>query len=277
MAFRVSFVLVTAFFLTMNVLLWRSEMRPDGEPGSEIPVEVVARRLLTSPDNSNLEIFRNGRRAGFARWSANIGENLATGRKMRASQVLEGEVQNLDSYTLDCDGEFHDMTLTNRTRFYLGAEFDTNMNWKTFAIRLIKRPATWEVRADAELETLTFTLSAGDGREPLEKELKFEEFKDPAKLLGDMGVPFAGQVLAGFKTRLEAQTGGLNVERAASRVRMQANNDHLQFHGARARVYRLSVRLFEDREIVAVVSRVGEILKVSLPFEITLINEELTR
>ncbi len=276
MAQRVSFFLVTAFFVTMNALLWRSEFRTDGEPGSEVPTEVVAERLLTSPDNSHLEIFHSGKRTGFARWSANIGEDLATGRRMVSDQ-LEGQILKLDSYTLDCDGEFQVDSFTNRFRFYLGAEFDTNMNWTTFAVRVIKRPQSWEIRADVETETLTVTHAVADGSPAFIQEIAFDELLEPGKLFRRMGVPFAGQLLEGLAGRFAPGGRVKEVKDMASGIRLQANNDHLKLRGARARVYRLTIKLTDQHEIVAIVSRVGEIMKVSLPYELTLVNEELVR
>ena len=276
MTHRISFVLIAAFFVTMNVLLWRAEFRADGEPGSEVPVEVVAKRLLTSPDNSHLEIFHSGKRTGFARWSANIGEDLATGRKMVADQ-LEGEIRQLDNYTLDCDGEFQVESFTNRFRFYLSAEFDTNMNWTYFSVRVIQRPRSWEIRADSEVETLTVTHAVADGSPSFEQEFAFDELLDPGKLFQRMGVPFAGQLLQGMAGRLSPGGQPSDVKGVASGIRWRAHNDHLKLHGAKARVYRLGIQLTREHEIVAVVSRVGEIMRVSLPYEITLINQELVR
>jgi len=276
MTHRILFVLTAAFFVTMNVLLWRSEFRADGEPGSEVPVEVVARRLLTSPDNSHLEIFHSGKRTGFARWSANIGEDLATGRKMVSDQLI-GEIRKLDSYTLDCDGEFQIGSFTNRYRFYLGAEFDTNMNWNYVSVRVIKRPQSWEVRADAETETLTVTHAVADGSPAFEQEFSFDELLEPGKLFQRMGLPLAGQALEGIAGRFAPGRRGGDVRDVASGIQWRAHNDHLKLHGARARVYRLGVKLTQDHEVVAVVSRVGEIMKVSLPYEINLVNQELVR
>ena len=52
MRFRITFLIVTAFFVTMNVLLWRSEYGARGHQGSPLPSELVWEKVLTSPDNS---------------------------------------------------------------------------------------------------------------------------------------------------------------------------------------------------------------------------------
>ena len=151
---RVLFVLVTAFFVTMNVLLWRLEFRGENKLGSSVPGDIVLRRILTAPDNSNMEIRLRGKRVGFARWSANIGEDTATGRRMSVDQHLDGMIARLNRFTLDCDGQVYVQSMTNRYRFYFGAEFDTNANWTRFTIRVTRRPYIWEIRADADAETL---------------------------------------------------------------------------------------------------------------------------
>ncbi len=272
---RVLFVLVTAFFVTMNVLLWRSEFRGENELGSGVPGEVVLQRMLTAPDNSNLEIRHRGKRIGFARWSANVGEEIATGRRMEIGEErLEGRINQLSMFTLDCDGEVFAGSLTNRYRFYVGAEFDTNSNWARFTVRVSQRPFNWGIRANAEEQIIVMSYTGANGI-PFEQKFKFSEFEDPEKMFRAMGLPFAGQLLSGALAGMKLESKNVNYRQLASTIAWKANNDHLKFHGARARVYRLTFTFFERHEIVVVVSRVGEIFKVTMPFDITLVNEEL--
>ena len=49
MRFRIYFLIVTAFFVTMNVLLWRSEYGARSYQGSSLPSELVWEKVLTSP------------------------------------------------------------------------------------------------------------------------------------------------------------------------------------------------------------------------------------
>jgi hypothetical protein len=46
---------------------------------------------------------------------------------------------------------------------------------------------------------------------------------------------------------------------------------------ARVRVYRLKLRLFDGYEASVIVSPIGEILRVDLPDEISLIHEDLVQ
>lgn len=318
---RVLFVLVTAFFVTMNALLWRAEFRGENELGSGVPTDVVLHRILTAPDNSNLEIRRNGKRVGFARWSANIGEDMATGRRLEVDQnQLEGKIDQLSHFTLDCDGEVTvgnpvrhivqpgekldriclkygvssaEALLANpgvnastmkpgtplripakRFRFYIGAEFDTNSNWARFTLRVSKRPLSWEIRANADEEIIALGYTGADGN-LFEQKITFAELENPEVMFSRMGLPLAGQLLSGALAGMNLERRSADYRELASSVSWQANNDHLQFRGARARVYRLTFNVLEQHKIVVVVSRVGEIFRVTLPFEITLVNDEL--
>ena len=75
MRYRFYLLLVTAFFLTMNVLLWRSEFGSRGHLGAPVPADFVWEKVLTSPDHSSLEIRHHGVKIGRAQWAASIGED----------------------------------------------------------------------------------------------------------------------------------------------------------------------------------------------------------
>ena len=53
---RLFFLGVTVFWLTMNVLLWRAQVAGHSPFGSALPAEAVWDKILTAPDNSNLDI-----------------------------------------------------------------------------------------------------------------------------------------------------------------------------------------------------------------------------
>ena len=46
MRFRIIFLIVTAFFVTMNVMLWRSEYGARGQFGAPVPAELVWEKVL---------------------------------------------------------------------------------------------------------------------------------------------------------------------------------------------------------------------------------------
>src|SRR6185295_17083119 len=104
MRYRVYLLLVTAFFITMNVLLWRSEFGGRGHLGAPIPAELVWEKVLTSPDNSFLEIRHHGVKIGRAQWAASIGEEVATGKVIPDELPPEGMVKTLTGYSINFDG-----------------------------------------------------------------------------------------------------------------------------------------------------------------------------
>ena len=50
---RVTFLSIAAFWVAMNLLLWRSEYGSRGS-GIPVPVDLVWRKNLTAPDTSSL-------------------------------------------------------------------------------------------------------------------------------------------------------------------------------------------------------------------------------
>ena len=52
----------------------------------------------------------------------------------------------------------------------------------------------------------------------------------------------------------------------------EARQDSLKFGHSRIRVYRLSARLLDRYPLVILVSRTGEILRMELPNDLTLVN-----
>ena len=55
MARKLSFALITLFWITMNALLWRAEFAGK-EVGAEVPVSLIWQKILTSPDDSGLAV-----------------------------------------------------------------------------------------------------------------------------------------------------------------------------------------------------------------------------
>ena len=263
---RVVFVLIAGFWLTMNLLLWRSEFGQTGHPGSLVPVGMVWQKILTAPDDSSLEILQDGKRVGRCRWQANVGEEIAAGKVAPDEFELEGMVRQLAGYTIDLEGTLLFEELEKRLRFNLHAIFSANHNWQEFTVRGGVRPMSWELRSVASKETVTLKVDDENGK--WDRAYRFEELRDPQTVLRDFGVPaFLG--LLGGQMKLpnaSALSLGLNWE---------ARNDWLKIGRSAARVYRLEARLLDRYRAVVFVSRVGEILQVELPDNIVLVNEAL--
>jgi hypothetical protein len=139
MRFRITFLIVTAFFVTMNVLLWRSEYGTRSRQGSPLPSELVWEKVLTSPDNSFLEIRHRGVKIGRAHWAATVGEAAATGKVMD-DMPPEGMVKTLTGYTIDFDGTIS-LDDLSRLRFNCHLELNTNRTGRSSASRSSSNPS----------------------------------------------------------------------------------------------------------------------------------------
>jgi len=268
---RLFFPLVTLFWVTMNVLLWRAEMGKTREAGSPVPTPLVWDKMLTAPDDSSLQIIQRGRKIGYCRWAPNVGEELATGKTGTEDYQVEGRVKQLTGYTVDVDGNVLLTEPPQRLRFNCHADFDTNRVWRQISLRLTARPNVLEIRADATAQTVAVRLDSQDNG-VWERSFTFAEMAKPEVMLGTFGSPLALSWLAGA-----AKDAGTAVPRQfALGLNWQGRNDWLKIGHAEARVYRLQARLLDKYQAVLVLSRVGEILRLELPNDLVLVNEALS-
>ncbi|MBU6398835.1 MAG: hypothetical protein KGS61_00820 [Verrucomicrobia bacterium] len=264
---RFYFVGITLFWVTMNVLLWRSEFGSGHEIGSAVPAEIVWQKILTAPDNSTMDVFHRGQRIGFCRWAANVGEALAGGKTSPEDYEPEGMVRRLSGYTIDFNGNVALTAITNRLRFELHLGFATNQAWRELTLRTSARPHAWEFRSTAASQSLTVRYT-GDAV-GWEHTFTLAELQQPQRVLEDLGLslPFLFPALPVEPVPGRPLSLGLE---------WQARNDWLQIGHASVRVYRLQARLLDRFQTVVLVSRVGEILRVELPDRITLVNDALS-
>lgn len=264
---RFYFPLVTLFWVVMNVLLWRSEMSNAQDGGSPVPPAAVWERILTAPDESVMVILYRGERVGSCRWLPTVGEELLP-QDVDNEFAPEGRVGRITGYRIDFDGSLIlSEESMRRLRFRWELELAPDRQWRKMRAQLTNRPARWEAEADAATEQLT--LSTGDPPDGWQRTLRFAELKTPGALLRTLGLP-------GELGRWGVLLGGIPLPDPAMldlSVDWRASRDWLRIAHARTRVYRVRARLFEGHEIVVLLSRVGEILKVELPGDIQLLNE----
>jgi hypothetical protein len=267
---RLTFFVITVFWITMNVLLWRSEFRGKNELGNAVPVPVVWQKMLTAPDDSRMEVKRQGKDIGSFRWSPNVGEELATGKSYSPDMEPEGRVQQLTGYTIDImEGTMEVGENHKRLFFTFNARFSTNHQWLEFNLRFSQRHSSLELRGVAGTEKLTFVWQ--DDGATWEKTLTFAELRDPEKLLQELAGPLPiGMLFGGLASNLTApikQSSGLD-------VKWEARFDWLRIGHSNLRVYRLQSRI-AGYDIVLHISRLGEILRVELPNGIKILNTRL--
>jgi hypothetical protein len=259
-----AFYLVAAFWILMNVLLWRSEFQGAHNLGNSIPVGVVWQKILTAPDDSALEIMRSGKKMGFCRWIPNIGEEVATGKA--STEELEGMVRRLSGYSLNVEGNFLLPENHGRFRFDFKGQFSTNKTWKDLKLKTILRPAEWEIHASSADQTVEIRILDGDS--DWRHTFAIQDLQNPQKLLGDLGMDgFAGMLSSfGFS--------GTNSNRSLG-LQWNAQHDFLKIGHSDVRVYRVQASLLDRYRVVLWISLVGEIMRVELPYQIVLLNDAL--
>lgn len=267
---RMYFPLVTLFWVTMNVLLWRFEMGGAEAGGSPVPVASVWARMLDAPDESSLQVFQRGEKLGFCRWTPNIDEELVPVDSPLIDNELEGRIERVTGYLLDFEGNVLVGDPAVGVRFFCHAEFETNRVWQTGSINLTARGTSLRIEADAKRETVRVTVTMPRG-EPWSQEISMNQLQQPAGLLA----PLAGQLGLGWLAPLSQGLGATDARPIALGIRWKAWRDWLKVGGGRLRVWRLQADFFDEYRMKITLSRVGEILRAELPDEIVLVNEAL--
>ena len=271
---RVTFVLVTAFFITMNVLLWRSEFGGHHQFGGSVPAELVWQKVLTAPDNSFLTIRHRGKKLGLVTWSPSVGQDRS--KLLSEDNPPEGMVEEPTSYGIEVSGHVQ-VDDANRVRFNVDLRLSTNQVWQDLMVRVSLRPSIWEIRALAADQSLRFRMD--DGQERVDKLFTAADLRQPDKLLKELGGPLLPSLLSSIGVSPQQQVGGPTGAAKAGGLTLglhwEGRYDKLMVGGDWMRVMRMRARLFDRFEAVFFVSPVGEILKVELPDQIVLVNDAL--
>src|SRR5438552_13877136 len=142
---RAALILITVFWITMNVLLWRAEYGPQRAAGASVPPELVWQKMLTAPDSSSLSIFHHGAKIGFCHWMTSVGEDLS---KLKGDEAPpEGMIERVTGYRIQFEGNLSLPDVPGRVRFDCNLKLATNQVWEEFSGRLNLRPTVWEVRS----------------------------------------------------------------------------------------------------------------------------------
>ncbi len=267
MRYRLVFILVALFFVTMNVLLWRVEIVGRNHLIGAVPAEVVWDKVLTAPDNSSLTIEHHGVKIGHCTLIPNLGEERATGKVMTEEILPEGMVKKLAGYTLDLDGQLSLDDLT-RLRFNSTLRLATNQTLQEILVLLKIRPDSWELRALPASQTLELKIEE-DGVVS-RKTFQLSRPQHLQQFLQELGLPLPPAALA--MLGLEPDQVQLLSSLGPT---WKARHDWLKFEHSRLRAYHLQTRLLDRYQADVYVSHVGEILRVELPDQIVLKNDAL--
>jgi hypothetical protein len=262
---RIFFVAVSLFFVTMNVFLWRSEYATSALTAS-VPAEVIWEKVMTSPDDSWLEVRHRGVKLGRAHWRSRINEQVSDQKDPFTDMAAEGMVRQVTGYSLDFSGTVMLEELT-RLGFDFGLTLDAERKWQHLSAKIIIKPFTVEAFVSATDQEVRIVTSEDESRKELV--YPFADLRNPEKLLRDLGGPLLPVALGAF--------GPLrgDVSKAGEGLAWEARHDRLVVGRTELRVYRLTARLLGRYQAVLLVSPVGEILRVELPDDLVMVNDAL--
>ena len=263
---RIALIASALFWLTMNYLLWRSEFGRGSRLGSDVPVEVVWRKILTAPDNSSLDIYHHGKKAGYCRWTAGSGRNAPAdpGEELPTPPPAPEPA----GYRLDLEGSLAVGRITNRLQFELDLKLASPGDWQEADLRFASHDGSVAIRTLASEKTVRLRVLSGGER--VEQSFTFADLQNPRALAQAIELPLPFDFFGAPDLVTNAPAGSL----PGLGLAWEARNDWLRIGHASVRVYRLQSTVLDGYSAAVFVSRVGEILRVELPDEWTLVNDE---
>ena len=251
MSARLTFFAIAAFWVTMNVLLWREEFaaRSDATP---VPFDLVWKKILTAPETSSLDIYQGVKPAGYCEFSTSIGRQMA---ELDDDKLPSENLAARAGYQVNLAGNFLPSTLTNHVKFNGRLQFDKACQWRELNLKFSLRQTTVEIHSLAAQKNLHLKIT--DDGAVMERDLTFAELQNPSTLirtlLGDGGDIFP----AGFELPGLASASAPPILWTACRTRVQIGSETVP-------VYRLATGAL-GYTVSADISTIGEILRVELP------------
>jgi hypothetical protein len=261
---RVTFLSIAAFWVAMNMLLWRSEYGSRGS-GIPVPVDLVWRKVLTAPDTSSLTVYQDGQKTGFCQFSTSFEQAMAALDEDKPPP--EGIVARA-GYQIRFDGNVSVGEYTNRFTFNGRIQFSSSRAWRELNLKLSSHGAAVEIHSVAADQTVHLKINS-DGA-VIEREFTFADLQNPNTLLHAFAGDFGGGLLSDLDLPAVPQTPAA----LASSLRWGARHDRLMVGREPVSAYRLETRVL-DHPIVIYVSTLGEILRVELPGGMTAVLDQL--
>jgi len=257
---RITFFVVAAFWVTMNVLLWRAEY---GSHGGEIsvPVDLVWRKILTAPDVSSLTIYQDGRRAGFCQISTSVEQAMAA---LDENAVPPEGLVAPNGYQIHLDGNLTFGAVTNRARFDGRLLFSSVRDWRELNLKVSTREATVEIHSVAAERTVRCKFTSEGAN--FERVLGFADLQDPDALLRALGGGLADEM--GLPVAIPSAPAAV-----AGTVKWEAHRARLIIGHEPVTAYRVETRVL-DHPVVLYISSLGEILRMELPGGLTAAPDE---
>jgi len=263
---RVTFLVITAFWVTMNVLLWRAEYGPHGGEIS-VPVDLVWRKILTAPDVSALTIYQNGRRAGFCQFSTSVEQAMAA---LDENTVPPEGLSAQSGYQIHFNGNLTFGAITNRVRFDGRVQFSSARAWRELNLKVSTADAAVDIHSVAAEQTLRLKITSKDMN--FDRVLSFADLQNPSALLRAL----SGGVGGGLADALDLPVAPSSPTVVADSIKWEAHRDRVIIGHEPMTAYRLETQVL-DHPIVLYVSTLGEILRVELPGGTTAVLDEWSK
>lgn len=253
------------FWLVMLGLLCWSEFGGQRHLGSGASLETIWSKMLSSPDSSAMSILYEGEDIGWCKWSPTILEGGPKSRGAEDSRNLEGMVRDVIGYSLTVEGAFSLPADPNRYQFKFQLALDNPEQWREFHLRFNDKVTRINLKSSAASRQLELKT---EGAIEVDTRFSFDDLKNPGQLAGQLGGPLAAMALVNvpFLQR------GTNASTALGGLHWEAQNAWTRILNQRMPCYRLRTRILDRHEIIVLVSRVGEILSISLPGGVMLEN-----
>jgi hypothetical protein len=260
---RITFLFIAAFWVVMNVLLWRAEYGLRGG-GTPVPTSLVWRKILTAPDASSLSIYQDGERSGFCEFSTSVETEMA---KFDEDKPPPEGVVARAGYQIRLNGNTSLGEFTNRLRFDGRLNFSSNRQWRELNLKLSSHTVSVEIHSFATNQTVHLKITS-DGS-IIERDIAFADLEDPNALLRGLTGNFSG----GLFGALDLPVLPLGSTALAKNIHWEAHRDRLKMGNEPVSVYRLETQVLQNKMVIYV-STLGEILRVELPDGITATLDE---
>jgi hypothetical protein len=257
MTARLTFLGIAAFWLTMNVLLWRMEFGARGGD-TPVPVQLVWRKILTAPDASSLSVYQDGDRMGYCEFSTGVGQQMAAYDEDKPPS--EGFVARA-GYQIHLAGNVSLGDFTNRLKFDGRVQFNPAHQWEELTLKITSRQAVIEIHSLATNQAAHVRFS-NEGTLLLERDFAFADLQNP----GVIARALTGNLADGFWGAFDLPE--TLPDAAAQKIEWDARRTRVKIGTEAVPVYQLETIVL-GRPITVDVSTLGEILCIDLPGNIT--------
>jgi hypothetical protein len=254
---RLTFLAVAAFWVIMNVLLWRLEFGGRGGD-TAVPPLLVWHKILTAPDQSSLSVYQKRERMGFCEISSGVGEQMAVydeGKLPPDGLAAQGD------YLLHLAGSISLGDFTNRIRFDSRLKFGRHNDWKKVTCRISTRAGVFEIASSAADQMVHIKMTS-EGQVLLKRDLSFGDLQDPGAVIRAL----AGNSLVDFVGLLDASS--LLAGQQDQHMDWEARRTRVKIGPETVPVYRLETSVL-GHPVIVDVSTLGEVLHIDLPGDIS--------